>query len=214
MDEDLFRHDIEFARDEGLQLLRHVGIEFETDDDAAAAPLQRGLEEKDEIFGFLLDFDFAVAHDAEQALPGDGISREETLGFHGDQGFKRDETRLARRQNLRQAHEAFNLGGQAHKRVEAPSVRLAHQGKRDAEAEVRNERERMGRINGDRCQHRENVQQKVIGDPVLLSPGEFTALEDLDLFAGEIGAQLTPAILLLGGEHGHTLADAEKLVGR
>ena len=45
------------------------GVDFEPDHRSAPAPLQRRLEEAHEVFGLFLDFEIAVADDAEQALP-------------------------------------------------------------------------------------------------------------------------------------------------
>jgi len=62
------------ALHEGAQLFRHLGFHFEMDHRSAAPPLQRGLEQANEVFGFFLDFEFGVADDAECALALDGVT--------------------------------------------------------------------------------------------------------------------------------------------
>ena len=57
--------------------VRHRGIDLEPDHRAAAAALERGLEQAHQVFGFFLDFDVAVADDAEGALPLHGIAGEQ-----------------------------------------------------------------------------------------------------------------------------------------
>ena len=56
------------------QLFRHRGFDLEADHRAAAAALQRGLEQAHQVFGLFLDFEFGVADDAERALPLDGVA--------------------------------------------------------------------------------------------------------------------------------------------
>ena len=63
--------------DELAQLLRHRRLDLEADDRAAAAALQRALEEADEILGLFLDLDVRIADDAEGALPFDRVAGEE-----------------------------------------------------------------------------------------------------------------------------------------
>ena len=67
----------ERALHEAAQLGRHRRFHFEPDHRAAAAALERGLEQPHQIFGLFLDLDFGVADDAERALPLDGVAREQ-----------------------------------------------------------------------------------------------------------------------------------------
>ena len=66
--------------DEAAQLLGHEAVDFEPDDRAAAAPLQRGLEQQHEIFGLFLDLEIAVANDPEEARAAHHDSPETALG--------------------------------------------------------------------------------------------------------------------------------------
>ena len=67
----------ERALHEGAQFFRHLGFDFEPDHRSPPPPLQRGLEQADQIFGLFLDFEFGVADDAESALTFDGIAGEQ-----------------------------------------------------------------------------------------------------------------------------------------
>ena len=69
-------------------VFRHVGGDLEPDHRAAAAALQRGLEQAHEIFGLFLDFEIAVANDAENALPFQLIAGEQLLRVDGDQRLR------------------------------------------------------------------------------------------------------------------------------
>ncbi|MFT3953048.1 MAG: hypothetical protein QM722_01005 [Piscinibacter sp.] len=53
-----------------------VDLDLEADHRAAAAPLERRLEQEHQILGLFLDFDIAVADDAERALRRARYSRE------------------------------------------------------------------------------------------------------------------------------------------
>ena len=64
----------ERALHEAPQLRRHRGFDLEPDHRAAPAPLEHGLELAHQVFGLFLDFDFAVADDAEGALPFDRVA--------------------------------------------------------------------------------------------------------------------------------------------
>ena len=59
--------DLELVDQEVAQLVRHVGVDRDRITIAAAAPLERALEEPDQVLGLLLDLDVAVADQAEHA---------------------------------------------------------------------------------------------------------------------------------------------------
>ncbi len=65
------------SRDEGAQALGHRRFDFEPDHRAAAAALQRRLEQPHEILGLFLDHDVAVADDAKGALPAHLVARKQ-----------------------------------------------------------------------------------------------------------------------------------------
>ena len=74
----------EFLGYEFAQTLRHAGFEFEAYHVTASATLQLAFVGTDEIFGFFLEFDVAVAQQTKRALAFDIEAREEATGFVTD----------------------------------------------------------------------------------------------------------------------------------
>ena len=64
---------------------------------AAPAPLQRGFEQADEVFGLLLDLDLAVAQHAEDALRDDREAGEQMVEEQRDHLLDRQEADARRR---------------------------------------------------------------------------------------------------------------------
>ena len=60
--------DLELLHHEALQARRHLPVDLEPDDVAAAPALERRLVERDEVLGLLLHLDVAVAQHAERAV--------------------------------------------------------------------------------------------------------------------------------------------------
>ena len=59
---------VELVGDEVAQVRRTGGVDLHADHRAAAAALERAFEQAHQVFRLFLDFDVAVADDAEQAL--------------------------------------------------------------------------------------------------------------------------------------------------
>ena len=211
--EHLVVRDAERALHEGAQLRRHRGIDLEPDHRAAAAALQRGLEQPHQILGLFLDFDVGVADDAEAALPLHGVAGEQPADEQAGRLLQRDEA-LAAALRVRQADEAVERARHADQRVHAAPVARARELQRDGEAEIGNERERMRRIDRERRQHRKDVLQEMILEPGLLGLGDVGAVDQDDVFLAQVLAQRAPARLLVGREAADRLADAHELFGR
>ena len=214
VDEGLVRPDVELPGDEAAQGFRHLGIEFEPDDRPAATTLQRGFIEEHQILGLFLDLEIAVADDAEHPLPLHLVAREEPRRVHGDERLERDEARAAAPFEIRQADEALDLRRQAHERIEAPPVMGMDELEGDAETEVRDEGERMRRVDGERRQHREDVEQEMVFEPGGFRAVQARRLDDGDALVGKFAAKLAPAALLLGRQQRHALADLGELFSR
>ena len=75
---------------------------------AASAPLDHGLEQSDQILGFLLDLDVAVAQDPEEAAALALEAGEQQVGEAQDQLLEPDEARMV----AGQPDEALELAGQ------------------------------------------------------------------------------------------------------
>ncbi len=212
--EDFLGRDGELACHETAQGLRHMRVDLQPDDRAAPAPLQRCFEEENEILGFFLDFEIAVADHPEKALAVHCIAGKQARDLHSDQIFEHHETRRTRLQGFRQAQETLDLGGQADKGIEATPIGGACQLESHAEAEIGNEREGMRWIDCKRCQDRENVHLEMVFEPFLLVLRQIRRIDDDDARRLEILAQLAPAELLFDGQDRHPLAEPHQLLGR
>ena len=195
---------------EGAQLFRHVGFDLEPDHRSVPPPLQRGLEQAHQVLGLFLDLEFGVADDAEGALTFDGIAGKQSADEEAGCLFERDQAHhpiLARGK----ADEAVDLAGHADQRVHRLAVGDARKLQRHGEAEARNEREGMGRIDRKRRQQREDVVEEVILDPAALAPGDVAPVDQHDAGIGEKVAQVAPDRLLIGGELRDGLVDQDEL---
>ena len=83
--------DVELLHHEALQPRRHLAVDLEPDDVAAAPALEGGLVERDEILGLLLHLDVAVAQDAEGAVAARQEAREQARQEHADHRLDADE---------------------------------------------------------------------------------------------------------------------------
>ena len=162
----------ERALHEALQLRRHQRLDVEPDHRAAAAALERGLEQPHQVFGLFLDLDLGVADDAERALPLHRIAGEQLADEQAGHAFDRDQAHFAAVAGLRQADEALDPVRHADERIHRLAVPGARQLQGDGEAEIGNERERMRRIDGERRQQREDMGEKMILEPGLLRLGD------------------------------------------
>ena len=194
------------------QFLRHLGFDFEPDHRSAPPPLQRGLEQANQIFGLFLDFEFGVPDDAERALALDGIAGEQPADEQAGGLFQRDQPHRAILAGG-QADEAIDLAGHADQRVHRLAVGDPRQLQRDGEAEARDEREGMRRIDRQRRQQREDVVEEMILDPGSLGLGDIAAIDENDADLGQDAAQIAPDRLLVVGELRDRLVDEDKLLG-
>ena len=83
-DEHALVAEIEFLHHEALQAGGHLTVDLEPDDIAAPPALQSRLILRDEIFGFLLDLDVAVAQHAKRTLAAGKKARKQTGHEHAD----------------------------------------------------------------------------------------------------------------------------------
>ena len=184
---------------EGAQLFRHLGFDFEPDHRSPPPPLQRGFEQPHQVFGLFLDFEFGIPDDAESALALDGIAGEQPADEQAGGLLQRDQPHRAVLAGG-QADEAVDLAGHADQRVHRLAVGDPRQVQRDGEAEARDERERMRRIDRQRRQQRENIVEEVILDPGPLGLGDVAAIDQNDADLGQDAAQVAPDRLLVDGE--------------
>ncbi len=114
--------DVDVAGDEGAQSLRHAGVDFEPDDRSAAAPFQRAFEQPHQVFGLFLDFDVAVANDAEAAVSGDLVAGEELIDEGEDDLLEQHEAQRPVGPRVWQLDEAVDAVGKTHQRVHRPML--------------------------------------------------------------------------------------------
>ena len=211
--EGLVGHHADLLGDERTQRGRHQAVVFEPDHRSTSTPLESGLEEEDEIFGLFLDFEIAVADHAERARSLQQVAGEQRLGEEPDQCFERNETRRAAFER-RQVDEPFALRRQADQRLQHATVAGTNEFQRDREAEVGDEGKRMGGIDGERRQDRENMRMEVLFEPGHIGLAQVGRVGEHDAGIDEFGPQLAPPTLLFGGEMGDALADLHELFGR
>ena len=173
--------------------------------DAAAAPLERGLEQPHQVFRLFQDFDFGIADDAKCAEPLDRIAGKQLADEKAGDALDRDQPRRTAFAGLRQAHEALDAVGHADQRVHRLAVLGARQLQGDREAEIGNERKRMRRIDGERRQQREDVAEEIVLEPGFLRPRNIRAVDQNDAGIGEFAAQFAPLRLLILDQHRHRL---------
>ena len=99
--------DLQLLGDEFAQRRRTGGVDLHADHHAAPPPLQRGLEQPDQVLGLFLDLDIAVANDAEQPLAKQLVTREQPRDEQGQKLLERQETGAGA--DRRQPHETFEL---------------------------------------------------------------------------------------------------------
>ena len=155
---------------EEAQVLRHRRLDLEADHAAAAALLERRLEQAHQILGLFLHLDIGIADHAERALSLHLVAGKQAARVEHDHLLQRDEARGSRFREIRQADEALGPRRQADERIQNLAVALANQLQGDGGAEIGNERERMRRVDGERRQHREDVAEEVILEPGRLRP--------------------------------------------
>ena len=127
-----------FSTQKTAQIGRHRRIDREMDRMAAAAALQRRLVQADQILGFLLDLDLAVAQQAEDALRDDGKTREQMIEKQRDHLLDRQKADAA----AGQADESVDRGRDQGQRLQADTVADPFELERQAEAAIGDERER------------------------------------------------------------------------
>ena len=196
--------------EEPAQIGRHPGIDREMDDMAAPPPLQRGLEQADEVFRLLLDLDLAVAQHAEDPCattvkPGNSRSRNSAIIF--STGRKR--IRVPGSRTNRSTEEGIRISACNR----SPSLTRSSC-KRETEAAICDERKRMRRIERQRRQYREQIGHETLFEPGPVARFEIGRLDNGDAGLGELGAQRHPGHLLRFHQRAGALVDRFELLPR
>ena len=209
--------DLELLHHEALQPCRHLPVDLETDDVAAAPALERGLVKRDQVLGLLLHLDVAVAQDAEGAVASRQESGKQARQEHADDGLDADEADrgdpILPRAVLRgQADEADKLHGDRQQRVHGRAVALAPQLHSHGDAAVLDERERMRRVDGKRRQDRQVLGFELVVEPFAFGRPQLLGLDDVDAGRDHFGPQRGEAGLLVAAEAGGHAVDLDQLL--
>jgi hypothetical protein len=184
--------DAQFLHDELAQRRRHLRIGLDADHRTAATALQRGLEKANEVFRLFFHLDIAVANDAEGTGAFDLIARKQPVDELADHVFEGDVADDVL--DVGQPDEAVECHRQTQERRHWLAAGLADELQAHRKAEVRNEGERMRRVDGERCQHWEDRLIELVGKPAPVLHRKRGRANDQDVFLGEI--------LLKHGERG------------
>ena len=183
---DLLRRDVELADQQVEGEVVHVVADLEADRRAEAATQQLGLEGLDEILGLvLLDDDVLVAGETERVVVEDLHPREEVVEVVRDELLEREVAHgVAVAGDVDEARE--------HRRHLEPGELLATRSRiADADGEVQRQArdvgERVGRVDGERHQDREDLTLEVLGQSCALVVLEVLPRDDLDAGLRERG---------------------------
>jgi hypothetical protein len=207
---------IERALHEALQFRRHPRLDVEPDHDATAAALERGLEQPHQVFGLFEDFHLRVADHPERARAFHRIAGKKLADEQAGRALDRDQPGLPGLPavgGLGQPDETLDAVRHADQRVHRLAVLAAGKLQGDGEAEIGDERERMGRIDCERRQQRKDVGQEVVLEPDLLGLGHIRRVDQHDAGLGERPAQFAPLRLLVLDQERNRLADMDELFG-
>ena len=104
-------------------------------------------------------------------------------------------------------------GGNRHQGVEFLAVRIPPKRQGQGEGEVRNEREGMGRVDGQRGQDRKDQAQEGRLQGGAFGRRDFIGLHKAQTLGRQFPAQIPPAVLLVGHQHGGSGVDLFQLLG-
>ena len=173
---------------------RCAGIDlraFHVDDAAAAAALEQRFEQQHQIFGFFLDFDVAVAQDAEHAPARHVVAGEELVEIKRDDMFQRNEAGdLAVVSGSRM--KRCSCGGTGIRAENSLLSRAVGQRQGDGEAEIGNEGKGMRRIDGERRQNRKNLLAELGVEQGAVAVVQFLAGDDSDAFLAQLLVAASP----------------------
>ncbi len=199
---------VELLGEEAVETVRHAVIDAEPDDMAAPTPLQRRLIEPDEILRLLLDLDLAVAQDAEDT-PADNLEA-------GKEVVEEEAEQLLHRQKTHgcpgQSDKSADRGWDEQQRLHVLAIAAADELKREAEAEIGDEREWVRRVDGERRQDRENLRHELLFEPRPVARQQLLRADDGDAGGAELGPQRAPCHLLVAHQLAGPRVDRRELL--
>ena len=167
---------VEMLGDEFAQLAGHRGAALHVDDRTAPAALEQRLEQQHEVFGFFLDFDVAVAQDAEHARhQSHAMTGEQPVEVQLDHVFQRNEAHGL--VLIRQTHEALQLRRHRQKRRDRLAVALRINRNASVKPRLGMNGNGCAGIDGKRRQNRKNLLAEFLFEPVAISRRQFRRFE-------------------------------------
>ena len=200
----------EMLAEEPSQIGRHTGIDREMDDMAAPSPLQRGLEQADEVLRLLFDLDLAVAQHAEHALRNHDEAGEQPIEKQRDHLLDRQEPDAA----AGQPDKAIDRGRDQDQRLQPLAVTHPVELQRQTEPAIGDKRKRVRRIERQRRQNRKQILHETLFEPGAVARFEISRFDDCDPGLGKLGAQRHPGHLLRFHQRTGTLPDRIQLLHR
>ena len=163
---------------------RGVGLDLQADGGAAAALADLLLDGLEQVLHFVVvDFDVAVARDAEDGVALQGHAGEQVRQVQADDRFQRREDVSGAARLGRQRHEARQHGRHLHDGEQLSRRRRAAAAHGQVERLVEQVRERMARVDGQRRQHREDLAAEDLAQVPLVGVGQVLEAAEDDALA-------------------------------
>ncbi len=159
--------------------------------------------------GLFLDLQVAVAQHLEQRVAHHGVAGEQPVDEHLNEVLQPDKTDV----RPRQPDESPRVVSQRQQRPQGLLVGAPPKMQRHREAEIGDERERVGRVDGQRRQHRIDEIVEMALEPYALVLGQAGSVDHLDSVRLQRVQEGSPALLLVGHQHVGLLIDRHKLLG-
>ncbi len=201
--------DVKLFHDDLAQPVRRAGGDLEPDNRTPPAALQRRLEFAHQILGLVLDLQIAVAQHAKGAMADVAIAGKQAGQVHHQQVFQPQEPLAAR-----QRDEPGDLLGDGQQCLHPPPVAFARQLQRQRKTGIGDKGERMGRVDGQRRQHRKHLVHEMTAQEFLFRAGHARAGQDGDIGLLDLAAQTVPDRLLRTHQPAGIGVDQPKLLGR
>ena len=190
--------DLEVLHQDVEDTPRHVRLDLQERERAISQLLEPAIHRLEQVVGLVfLDHHVGVANDAEEMRPLEMSAGEELLDVAANHVFEEYERGAGgRREAIGQGHEPR----QHPRHLDAGELRPAAvpDAHGEVHAQVRDVRERMARIEGERREDREDLRLEVLREPRIDGRGVVGRLEEVNAIGGQQRPQVPrPASRLL-----------------
>ena len=170
----------QFAHNRFAQRLRSASRDRQAHDFTPTPPFERHLEFPHEVFGLILDLDIAVAQHAEPEMVAQLVAGKQPVEMQQEHVLKEQEPLCTVATG--QGHEPRHLRRDRQKGLQSGAILASFQLQREAVSVVRDKRERVCRINGQRRQHREDLVEEDVLEMGQIIGIQIVARQDRDAF--------------------------------